>query len=369
MKKFLLFLLLFVNLHIVMTVSAQQKGVELREVMIIAPKVACECCHDSINSLYEYITVHQPICPKWPDRCQYCGLSMERCQLEDHYSVCPVLNRDSGGESGSSSGGSGGGGGGGVNSGSTSATGVPGSSTSDNGTTDYVTLPSKRACDGVFVPKEGEHVLSNVTIPTKFPIQIWMDCSTLAMTFPLCISNPILSEDEFWNIKFAYDKEFYDRYKYQIYNGSDNGVKPGMYGYQADEMLPEAGFEKIDKSLITASIESGCAVWAGVQTGYTDDKGAWHYFEDHDDSYPKIEGHAVLIVGYTDLQQYICMDPGFGEIKYYNAREFERTGDHYYPAYKYDFYQNAMNNIIHNACEQTISSLNNYQFPINRFYR
>ena len=344
MKKFLLFLLLFVNLHIVMTVSAQQKGVELREVVIIAPKVVCECCHDSINSLYEYITVHQPICPMWLEPCPYCieKTLVPRCQLEDHCRKYHSPNKDSGvksagesddgsngndsegdsdgeteGYSGSSSGG-GGGGFGGLG----GATNLP--HWGYNQPQSFLGRMFSNSDPfgvGTYTPRYGDVLISNINIPAFFPIKLGTkDCGTACLGYMFSMSTPNSTYGTFSKIVDYFATYLWDNFEqHDVYN--DRGINQ----IEKNQLFPKFGLHKVSPDGIMNSLESGNPVYGALRTGYYDVNHNWYYYDKtHDNSYPRIDGHAVVIVGYNPIyHDFICMDPDLGRITYYPMADFQ----------------------------------------------
>lgn len=327
-----------------MTVSAQKKGVELREVVITATKIECPYCGDSIISASTYITKHQQECPYIPIPCSHCGVRVPRCELneENHYfcscdgykmecEYCgaqfPVYKMnehycEGTGSNTGSGGGSGGDSGGG---------GIPGYGTPGNNShwweeeikpvyNNYVDN-SPRAAIGTYIPRWTDVMISGINIPEHFPQKMGTkDCATTTLAYLFLLATPNMTYKTFLDIQVY----FYDYVK-ENFNNHDIWNQRGLNQMEKDVMFPKFGLSKVAPDEIMNSLESGNPVYGALRTGYYDDNQRWHYFDStHDDSYPKIDGHAVAIVGYNPVfKEFVCMDPDLKKVINYPMADFQ----------------------------------------------
>lgn len=324
-----------------MTVSAQQKGVELREVVITATKIECLYCGDSIIYTSTYITKHQQECPYIPIPCSHCGVKVPRCELneENHYfcscdgykmeceycgaqfpvykmneHYCESTGSNTGSGSGCDSG-----------LGGIPGYGTPGSNEHWNYSDvkqlfDVYLDNSRPASGGTYTPRWGDVLISGINIPEYFPLKFGTkDCATTTLAYLFLLATPNMTYKTFGDIQEYFYDYVWDHYDHSVWNDR------GLNQIEKNEMFPEFGLDKVSPNEIMNSLESGNPVYGALRTGYYDANHNWHYYDiTHDDSYPKVKGHAVAIVGYNPLHRdFICMDPDRGRITYYPMADFQ----------------------------------------------
>ena len=331
MKKFLLFLLLFLNLQIVVTeygvdvdvqiVSAQMFYAEVDEVTIVAKRQQCTYCGKTF--LESKLEAHYDECPEVLIECKRCGESMLRKHLEFH--ICRNVDEEIHEEHDNNT---------------TTGGGKGGGKWSDEYWNKELErwnpIVDQRAYEGVYTPDIGEHLV-HWKIPKYFPKQYTeYNCTSHAMSYGPLIYNQNMSLSDYYNeLTDVYEEKYKELFHREIYNGGDNYRSPGTTCDEEAQLLPLCGYEKISFSEIMNNLDNNHPVFSTISTGYFDDSGTWQYYENHDDSYFQTTGHAVLIVGYTMYGQFICMDPHYGEIRKYNYSDFERSRQYHY-SYSYN---------------------------------
>lgn len=313
MKKYLLLLLLIVNLQVLMTnrgveigiqtVSAQMYNVECREVVVTPEKEDCPYCGKTFLKIK--IDAHYEECPEMNIECEKCGETMQRKNAECHH--CREDREFSNEES---------------SDGITAQSGGGGNEWCMKQLQEIFDEMNKspKAGYGTYIPTWTQRIIKNVWIPETFPKQDTdNDCFTTSLSYPELCYNPNMTKIEYYEFRWSIEECFNDIAKRPIFIA-------GAFPNEVEMVLSYYGHEQIKYEQIMNELESDNFVFASIATGYYDTQKIWHYYDDYDASCIRANCHSVVICGYDPVfQEYICMDPWYGQIKSYKMTSFRRA--------------------------------------------